>query len=164
MNFLLYASAAIAALALVIIAIFVIITYKSAKKTMDDVKQTVSRVETKVTYVTEKANGLLEKTNHIAEDAEQKLQAFEQLSKSAKDLEQTTRHLDASFQDIAQKVANPPEKERKIMEQASVVTETIARIYYGFKKENTKRQSSNGKSDNNHKKLPEPQKKLEYHE
>src|SRR5690625_699582 len=162
MNFFLYASAAIAAIALVIIAIFVIITYKSAKKTMDDVKKTVNRVESKVNSVTDKANGLLEKTNHIAEDAEQKMQAFELLANSAKDLQQTTRHIDASFQEIAHKVSNPPEKHRKIMEQASVVTETIARIYYGFKKENTKAQRSKATPEENYKKLPEPQKKLEY--
>ena len=48
------------------------------------------------------------------------------------------------------------------MEQASVVTETIARIYFSFKRESNKQ--SDVKPKRTHKQLPAPQKKLEYRE
>lgn len=154
-NIFLYASIGIAALALFLIAVVLLMTFKTVKQTMTDVQGTIGRVETKVTTVTDKANGLLEKTNKIADDADQKLAAFNHLAETAKDLEETTKHLDTSFKNIAGQVSNPPEKHRKVMEQASVVTETIARIFYGFKKEKPTQQKQ--------KNLPEPQKKLEFH-
>ena len=160
MEILLYISAVVATLAILLIALFIVITLKSAKQTMGEVSETLKRVEKKVGGVTEKADRLIDRTNHIAEDAEHKLQAFDSLAKTAKDLENATIHLDSSFKDVANQVSNPPEKHRKIMEQASVVTETIARIYFSFKRESNKQDST--KSKPTHKQLPAPQKKLEH--
>lgn len=162
MNIFLYASIGIAALALLMIAIVLVMTFKTVKQTMTDVQSTVGRVETKVNTITSQANGLLEKTNAIADDADQKLQAFGHLVETAKNLEETTKQLDTSFKNIAGQVANPPEKQRKIMEQASIVTETLSRIYYGFKNNRPKQQRAQQSSKQ--KNLPEPQKKLEFHE
>lgn len=164
MDILLYASAIIATIALVLIAIFIVMTYKSFKQSMGEVNETVSRIQNKINQVTDKANGLLEKTDKMAEDADEKLQAFQQLGESAKELEETTRNLDVSFQNMAQQISNPPEKHRKIMEQTSVVTETIARIYYGFKKENRQGTTSTNQPKNDKKSLPKPKKQLEYHD
>ena len=110
METLLYISAAIAALSLLLIAIFVVITLKSAKQTIGEVSETLKRVETRVTGVTQKAESLVDRTNGIAEDAEQKLQAFDSFTESAKNMENTTNQLQTSFQDVAQQVSNPPEK------------------------------------------------------
>lgn len=162
MNMYLIASAVIAALALVVIAIVLIIAYKNVKDTMANVKTTVTRVEEKVTRVTDQANDLLEKTNGIATDAEMKLQALDHFTKSAKDLEKTTNHLDASIQRFAADVENPPEKQKKMMEQVTIVTETLARVFYGFKKEK-QRETTAETAKNEVKSLPKPQKKIEFH-
>ncbi|MHA6260836.1 DUF948 domain-containing protein [Sporosarcina sp. CAU 1771] len=135
MEFLLYASALIAALSLLLIAIFVIITLKSAKQTMADVSKTLERVETKLGGITEKTESLLMKTNEIAEDAERKMQSIDVLAKSAENLGHSAGFMNKSIKDVATQVSNPPEKYTKIMEQASVVTETIARMYYSLQRE-----------------------------
>ena len=84
MDFLLYASALIAALSLLLIAIFVVITLKSAKQTMGDVSETLKRVENKIGSITKQSEELLEKTNQIAKDAELKMQNFDSLSNYCK--------------------------------------------------------------------------------
>ena len=53
MEILLYVSAIIAALSLLLIAVFVVITLKSAKQTMGEVSETLKRVETKLGGITE---------------------------------------------------------------------------------------------------------------
>lgn len=138
MEFLLYISAIIAALSFLLIAIFVILTLKSAKQTMTEVSETLKRVETKISGITEKTESLMTKTNEIAADAEKKLQSFDTLTKSAENLGHTADYINKSIRDVSNQVANPPEKYTKIMEQASVVTETIARMYYSIKKEKHK--------------------------
>lgn len=139
MEFLLYASAVIAALSLLLIAIFVVITLKSAKQTIGEVSETLKRVETKIGGITTQSEQLLEKTNKIAQDAERKMQNFDSLSTTAKELTTTTNYMDQSFKRISDQVANPPKKYTELMQQATVITEVVARLYYGLKREKEKR-------------------------
>jgi uncharacterized protein YoxC len=139
MDFLLYASALIAALSLLLIAIFVVITLKSAKQTMGEVSETLKRVENKIGGITKQSEQLLEKTNQIAQDAEVKMKNFESLSTTAKDLTETTNYMNQSFKQISDQVANPPKKYSELMQQTNVITEVAARLYYGFKREKEKR-------------------------
>lgn len=132
MDYLLYASAMIAALSLLLIAIFVVITLKSAKKTMTEVSDTLKRVETKLGGITEKSEMLMNKTNQIAEDAESKLQTFNSLTASAKNLGESTNYMNNSIRSISDQVSNPPEKYTELMQKATVLTETAARIYFKF--------------------------------
>ena len=139
MEFLLYASALIAALSLLVIAIFVVITLKSAKQTIGEVSETLKRVENKIGSITKQSEQLLEKTNQIAQDAEFKMQNFDSLSNTAKELTTTTNYMDQSFKQISDQVANPPKKYTELMQQATAITEVVARLYYGFKREKEKR-------------------------
>lgn len=139
MEILLYASALIAALSLLLIAIFVVITLKSAKQTIGEVSETLKRVETKIGGITEKSEQLLEKTNQITTDAELKIQSFESLTSSAKDLGNSAGYMDNSIKQISDKVANPPKKYLDIMQQATAISEAAARIYYSFQREKEKR-------------------------
>lgn len=139
MEFLLYASAIIAAVSLLLIAIFVVITLKSAKQTMGDISETLKRVDSKIGGITKKSEELLEKTNQIAYDAELKLQSFEGLSTTAKDLKQTTNYMDQSLKQISDQVSHTPKKYEDLMQQTNVLTEIFSRLYYGFKREKEKR-------------------------
>ncbi len=139
MEYLLYASALIAALSLLLIAIFVVITLKSAKQTMSEVSDTLKRVETKIGGITERSEQLLEKTNKIAEDAELKVQSFNSLSNSAQQLGHSSEYMNQSIQRISDQVAQPPQKYTEVMQQATVFTEIAARMYYGFQREKRKR-------------------------
>ena len=94
MDILLYISALIAALSLLLIAIFVVITLKSAKQTMGEVSETLKRVENKIGGITKQSEQLLEKTNQIARDAELKMRNFESLSTTARDFNKTTNYMD----------------------------------------------------------------------
>lgn len=138
MEILLYVSAVIASLSLLLVAIFVIITLKSAKQTMGEVSETLKRVETKLSGITKQSEQLMEKTNRIAEDAENKLQTLNSLSASAKNLGNSTDHMNRSILAISDKIAAPPEKYRDLMEKTTVLTETAARVYFRFQKEKKK--------------------------
>lgn len=143
MDGLLIASAVVAALALLLIAIVLIIAYKHVKESMGNVKETISRVETKVTAISEQADGLMQRTNLIAENAEEKLESFQKITETAQDLQLTTQQLNNAFTHIAHDLENPPAKEKELLKQASLVTETVARIYYGFKGERKKKANKN---------------------
>ena len=135
MHILLYVSAAIAALSLALIAVFVFLVLKNTKQTMNSLSDTVQRVETKLNGITEQSAQLMEKTNRIAEDVETKVQSLDQLTKSARNFGQTTEHLNESFASLSQQIATPPKKLRPLMEKATALTEAAARIYYRLKKE-----------------------------
>lgn len=141
MEILLYASALIAALSLLLIAVFVVITLKSAKQTIREVSETLKRVEKKLGGITEKSEQLMEKTNRIAKDAESKLQKFDSLTTSAQDFSNSTNYMNQSIRQISDKVAHPPKKYENLMQQATGVTELAARLYYGFKQEREKRRT-----------------------
>lgn len=141
LEILLYVSAVIAALSLLLIAIFVVTTLKSAKKTMGDVSETLKRVETKISGITTNAETLMERTNQIAKDADHKLQSLNNLTTSAKELSESTTYMNESIQKVSDKVANPPQKYINIMHQATGVSEIAARLYYGFKREKEKRRT-----------------------
>ena len=68
--------------------------------------------------------------------------------------------MNKSIRDVSDKVSNPPEKYTKIMEQASVVTETFARMYYTFKREKENQRPRTAQKAR--KQLPAPQKRIEY--
>ena len=157
MEILLYASAIIAALSLLLIAVFVVITLKSAKQAIGEVSETLKRVETKLGGITEKSEQLMEKTNRIAEDAENKLQTLNSLSLSAKNLGDSTEHMNKSIRAISDEVAAPPEKYQDFMEKASILTETAARVYYRFQRE--KQNTESDEVEARPKRLPMPQQK-----
>ncbi|GKV57952.1 hypothetical protein NCCP2222_38990 [Sporosarcina sp. NCCP-2222] len=134
MEILLYVSAIIAALSLLLIAVFVIITLKSAKQMLGDMSETMKRVETKIGKVTTESERLMDKTNDIAADVELKVKSLDGLQASAANLSKTTEHMNRSFNELSKEIASPPQKYVDLMEKATVLTETISRIYTIFKK------------------------------
>lgn len=134
MEILLYVSAIIAALSLLLIAIFVIMTLKSAKQMLGDMSETMKRLETKIGKVTTESERLMAKTNDIAADVELKVKSLDGLQASAANLTKTTEHMNRSFDELSKEIASPPKKYVDLMEKATVLTETISRIYSIFKK------------------------------
>lgn len=161
MEILLYVSAIIAALSLLLIAIFIVITLKNAKQTMNEVSETLKRVETKIGGITDETEKLMNKTNQIAENAETKLEAFNGLSQSAKNLSSSSHYLNESIQSVSNQIKTPPEQHVKIMKQASILTEVLARAYYRFQQADTKKGPKKNK-EKQLKRLPEPQKQIEH--
>ncbi|MFS0687656.1 DUF948 domain-containing protein [Sporosarcina sp. 179-K 8C2 HS] len=133
MEILLYISAIIAALSLLLIAIFVIVALRNAKKTMTEVSDTIARMENKLGGITTKSNELMERTNRIAADVESKIQRLESISQSAQHIGQSTENLNRSFQSISHQIATPEPKQRELMEKLTILTETASRMYFKFK-------------------------------
>lgn len=154
MEILLYSSAVIAALSLLLIAFFVIITLRNAKKMMNDVSETVGRMENKINGITAKSDQLMERSNRMAADVESKVQRLESLAQSAHHIGQTSENLKRSFQSISKQIAVPEPKHRELMEKLTTMTEMASRIYFKLKSEKRK-QDPYGQQEL--KQLPSPQ-------
>lgn len=172
MEILLYASAAIAALSLLLIAIFVIKAVKGINAAKQEVADSLNELQGKLNGVTSQANELLANTNRITEDVERKLQSLNSLSKTAQKLDESTAHMNQSFQALADQISNPDPKYKDLMQKANTVTGIAASIYYRAKREKAKqadrpaenRSQRNGSHDIEllpppQKRLPEPQTK-----
>lgn len=141
MEILLYSSAIIAAVSLLLIAIFVIIALKNAKKTMNEVAETMARLENKISGITQKSDQLVERTNRIASDVENKVQRLESAAQSAENISQSSENLNRSFQSISEQIASPEPKHLELMEKLTTLTEAASRIYFKFKSEKQKQDS-----------------------
>lgn len=100
MEIILYIAAGIAALAFVILVVYVIITLKATRQTLNDVSGTLQGLEKQMQGVTSEATQLLNKTNRLAEDMNQKSSKLDSLFEGAKgigntlqDFNQTLAHL-----------------------------------------------------------------------
>jgi uncharacterized protein YoxC len=141
MEILLYLSAAIAAVSLLLIAIFTVIAVKNAKKTMKEVSDTMDRMETKLSGITTKSDQLMDRSNRIAADVEGKVQRLESVTKSAEHIGNVTENLNESFSTISRQVATPPPEHKEIMKKLTTLTETVSRIFFTFKSEKQKQES-----------------------
>lgn len=153
MEFLLYSSAVIAAISLLLIAIFVIVALRNAKKTMNEVSQTMASMEKKISGITAKSDQLMERTNRLAADVESKVQQLESVAQSAQYIGQSSEHLNRSFQSISQQISTPEPKQRELMEKLTMLTETFSRIFFTFRSEKQKHDSY---GQHNLKQLPSP--------
>ncbi|WP_432355517.1 DUF948 domain-containing protein [Sporosarcina sp. A2] len=166
MEILLYVSAAIAALSLLLIAIFVITTLKSAKATMNEVSETVTSIQTKLNGITDQANALLSNTNRITEDVERKMQSLNSVAKTAEKLDDSTVHMNQSFQSLSEQISNPDPKYKDLMQKANTITGIAASIYFRAKREKAKQTTYETATKQNHPGsqdvglLPYPQKRL----
>lgn len=154
MEFLLYSSAVIAAVSLLLIAIFVIVALRNAKKMMNEVSQTMASMEKKISGITAKSEQLMERTNRLAADVESKVQQLESVAQSAQYIGQSSEHLNRSFQSISQKISTPEPKQRELMEKLTTLTEAFSRIFFTFKSE---KQKQDLYGQHNLKQLPSPQ-------
>ncbi|MFC5603454.1 DUF948 domain-containing protein [Sporosarcina koreensis] len=155
MEILLYISASIAAASLLLIAIFVIIAIRNAKKMMNEVSETMARMENKISGITTKSDQLMERTNRLAADVESKVQSLESLAQSTQHFRQSSENLNRSFHSISEKIAAPDPKRLELMEKLAALTEAASRIYFKFKSE---KQNQNSYVQQELKQLPSPQK------
>lgn len=138
MEILLYLSAIIAAVSLLLIAIFVIAALRKAKIMMNEVSETVARMENKLSGITAKSDQLMEKTNRIASDVESKVQRMESVAQSAENIGQASENLNRSFQSISEQIASPEPKHLELMGKLTTMTEAASRIYFKIKSEKQK--------------------------
>lgn len=139
MEILLYASAVIAALSLVLIAIYIVKTLKTVSSKAGQISESISRVEKKVNGLTSKSETLVNKANNIAEDAQNKLQAFNGVAESASQLKSSMQHVDESINKVSEKFiyqGTPSKKMRETLKWGDTVISLIKK-YKGYKNSQT---------------------------
>ncbi len=153
MDILLYSSAIIAAVSLLLIAIFVIVALRNAKKMMNEVSETMAGMENKISGITTKSDQLMERTNRLAADLESKVHRLESVAQSAQYIGQSSENLSRSFQSISHQIARPEPKHREVMEKLTTLTEAFSHIYFTIKSE---KQKQNSYGQQKLKQLPSP--------
>ena len=103
MEILLYASAIIAALALVLIAVYVIIALKTVMKQANQITDLLTSTEKKVTAVTTRADTLMSKAESLTEDAQHKMDAFNGLTDAFGQLKASMHYMDESLQAVSER-------------------------------------------------------------
>ncbi|TQS75435.1 DUF948 domain-containing protein [Ornithinibacillus gellani] len=118
MESLLYIAGIIALAAIVFLVVFVIITIRSAKQTMDQVSGTLGNLEQQVSGITTEANELLEKTNQLTNDMQSKSAKLDGLFEGAQQFGQTASHLNQSFDQVAAQVTQSASENKEQINQA----------------------------------------------
>lgn len=115
MEILLYLSAIIAALALVLIAVYLIITLKTVMNKTTQITNTIERTEKKIDSVSSKAETLMNKADSIADDAQNKLKAFDGVAESVGQLKASIHYMDQSLNEVSERLQSQgkPDKAMK---------------------------------------------------
>ncbi|MBM4762597.1 DUF948 domain-containing protein [Bacillus sp. B15-48] len=100
MEIILYLSVAVAALAFLILVIFLSKTLKSLQITLDSVARTLSGLEKQLDGVTRETTELLHKTNHLAEDIQRKSENLNSVVIAVKDVGNSVQQFNRSIQNI----------------------------------------------------------------
>ncbi|MFD1739301.1 DUF948 domain-containing protein [Bacillus salitolerans] len=101
---LLYVSAAIMAIAFLILVIFVSRTLSSLQRTLDRLSGTVSDLEGQMRGVTKETTELLSKTNQLADDIQKKSEALNGVVYAVKDIGDSVQRVNHAFKDISTSV------------------------------------------------------------
>lgn len=104
MEIILYLSAAVAAIAFLILVIFLTKTLKSLQLTLDSVSHTLTGVEKQLQGLTTESTLLLHKTNALAEDLQQKSENLNTVVDAVKEVGTTLKGFNSSLQKVSSKV------------------------------------------------------------
>lgn len=100
LEIILYLSAAVAAIAFLILVIFLSKTLRSLQGTLDSVAHTLTGLEKQLDGVTRETTELLHKTNNLAEDIQQKSENLNSVVIAVKDVGHSVQQFNRSIQNI----------------------------------------------------------------
>lgn len=118
MEIILYLSAALAAIAFLILVLSLTKTLKSVDKTLDSLSRTVDRLEGQMQGITAETTELLHKTNALAEDVQHKTEQLNTVVYAVKDVGSTVHNLNQSINKVTTTVASQMEKNQYKISQA----------------------------------------------
>lgn len=104
MEIILYLSAAVAALAFLILVIYLTKTLKSLQVTLDSVSHTLTGLEKQLQGLTTESTLLLHKTNVLAEDLQKKSENLNTVVDAVKEVGTTVKSFNDSLQNVSSKV------------------------------------------------------------
>ncbi|MCP3762455.1 DUF948 domain-containing protein [Domibacillus sp. A3M-37] len=154
MEIILYLSAAVAAIAFLILVLNLSKTLKSVDNTLDTLSRTVDRLEGQLKDVTAETAQLLHKTNALAEDVQHKTEQLNTVVYAVKDVGSSVHNLNHSLKKVTTTVASQMEKNQFKISQAVQWGNVIKQMVDKFKedKQKTDAQPSAGRT----KALPAP--------
>ncbi|CAM3855775.1 DUF948 domain-containing protein [Alkalicoccus chagannorensis] len=105
MEWLLYISILIIALAFAMLVIYFVATLKALRKTMDNVTTTVEELQEQVNGITNESTNLLHKTNALADDIQHKSDTLNSIFLAAQDLGVTFQNMNTSVKRVSDTVS-----------------------------------------------------------
>ncbi|KMY55085.1 hypothetical protein AC623_15020 [Bacillus sp. FJAT-27231] len=133
MVIILYLSAAIAAIAFLILVLNLSKTLKSVDKTLDSLSRTVDRLEGQMQGITAETTELLHKTNALAEDVQHKTEQLNTVVYAIKDVGSTVQNLNQSINKVTTTVASQMEKNQYKISQAVQWGNIVKQLVEKFK-------------------------------
>jgi uncharacterized protein YoxC len=113
----LYLSAAVAAIAFLILVIFLSKTLRSLQITLDSVSKTLSGLEKQLDGVTRETTELLQKTNSLAEDIQKKSESLNSVVEAVKDVGHTVQKFSQTIDSITSSVNRKLEQNKDKISQ-----------------------------------------------
>lgn len=133
MEIILYLSAAVAAIAFLILVINLSRTLKSVDNTLDTLSRTVDRLEGQLKDITGETAQLLHKTNALAEEVQHKTEQLNTVVYAVKDVGSSVHNLNHSLKKVATTVASEMEKNQYKISQVAQVGNIARQIVDRFK-------------------------------
>ncbi|OKL36211.1 DUF948 domain-containing protein [Domibacillus mangrovi] len=150
MEIILYLSAAVAAIAFLILVINLSKTLKSVDNTLDTLSRTVDRLEGQLKDVTAETAELLHKTNVLAEDVQHKTEQLNTVVYAVKDVGSSVHNLNQSLRKVTTTVASQVEKNQYKISQAVQWGNVVKQMVDKFKEDKegrTNQTSSAGRNE-----------------
>ncbi|MCM3786992.1 DUF948 domain-containing protein [Domibacillus sp. 8LH] len=135
MEIILYLSAAVAAIAFLILVLNLSRTLKSVDNTLDTLSRTVDRLEGQLKNVTAETAELLHKTNALAEDVQHKTEQLNTVVYAVKDVGSSVHNLNHSLKKVTTTVASQVEKNQYKISQAVQWGNVIKQLVDKFKQD-----------------------------
>ncbi|RFU68743.1 DUF948 domain-containing protein [Peribacillus saganii] len=127
MEIILYLSAAVAAVAFLILVIYLSKTLKSLQTTLESVAHTLTGLEKQMQGVSTETAQLLHKTNSLAEDLQKKSENLNTVVYAVKDVGTSIQKFNSSIQKVSNRVLtevdNNKEKISQVVQWSNVVME-----------------------------------------
>ncbi|WP_100373798.1 DUF948 domain-containing protein [Bacillus sp. FJAT-45037] len=142
MESLLYISAIIVAIAFAVLVGYLVLTLKSANRTLDHVANTMAGLEKQVNGITRETELLLNKTNLLADDINQKTQSLNTVFSSVKDLGDSVQQVNRSIRHVSDTVSTQAVKQSDQIAQAVQWGNVAIDFYTKFKARKEKQNQS----------------------
>lgn len=117
MEILLYGSAAVVAVAFLILVIYLARTLTSLQKTLNSVAHTLDDLEGQLKGITTETTELLHKTNELADDLKQKSENLNTAVIAVKEVGTSIQSFNTSIQKVSNKVVNEIENNQEKISQ-----------------------------------------------
>jgi uncharacterized protein YoxC len=106
-------SVALIALAVTVLAIYAILTLRSAKTSLDQVNQTVQRLQLEMDEMSAEVKGLIHNTHQITADVNQKMKSMDAFFRSASEMGEAVHQISSSVKQVSASVSQTLESKTK---------------------------------------------------